>query len=41
MIRTYSQSRFKKATGIDTSNFGKKADLPSLKSDVDELDIDN
>ena len=30
---------FKKATGVDTSDFAKKADLPSLKLDVDELDI--
>ena len=26
-------------TGVDTSDFAKKADSASLKSDVDELDI--
>ena len=31
----------KNATGVDTSDFAKKADLASLKSDVDKLDIDN
>ena len=30
----------KKATGVDTSNFAKKANLASLKSEVDKLDID-
>ena len=30
----------KNATGINTSNFAKKADLANLKSDVDKLDID-
>ena len=30
----------KNATGTDTSSFAKKADLASLKSDVDKLDID-
>ena len=30
----------KNATGIDTSSFVKKVDLPNLKSTVDELDID-
>ena len=35
-----TKSDFKKAAGVDTSNFAKKADLGSLKSDVDELDID-
>ena len=29
----------KNATGVDKSNFGKKSDLASLKSDVDEVDI--
>ena len=28
------------ATGIDTSKWPKKANLASLKSDIDELDID-
>ena len=32
-------TRLKNATGIDTSKFAKKADLASLKADVDELDI--
>ena len=35
-----NKSRFKKVTGVDTSDFGKKADLASVKSDSDELDID-
>ena len=30
----------KKVTGVDTSDFGKKADLARVKSDSDELDID-
>ena len=29
------------ATGIDTSNFAKKSDLASLKSEIDEFDIGN
>ena len=29
------------ATGIDTSDFAKKTDFVTLKSDVVELDIDN
>ena len=33
------QSDFKNATGVETSNFPKKADLANLKSDVDKLDI--
>ena len=32
-------TRLKNATGIDTSKFAKKANLASLKADVDELDI--
>ena len=31
----------KNAAGVDTSKFGKQADLASLKSEVDKLDIDN
>ena len=31
---------FEKATGAETLKFAKKADLTSLKLDVDELDID-
>ena len=30
----------KNTTGINTSDFAKKADLANLKSDVDKLDID-
>ena len=30
----------KNVTCVDTSHFGKKVDLASLKSEVDELDID-
>ena len=35
-----NKNRFKKATGVDTSSFAKKADLASLKSGVDKLDVD-
>ena len=35
-----TKADFKKATGVDTSDFAKKADLASLKLVVDELDID-
>ena len=34
-----TKSGLKDATGIDTSNFTKKVDLASLKSEVDRLDI--
>ena len=30
----------KNATGVDTSKFAKKVDLVSLKSNLDQLDID-
>ena len=30
----------KKATGVDTSKFAKKVDVASLKSEIDQLDID-
>ena len=30
----------KNATGVNTSNFAKKADLANLNSNVDKLDID-
>ena len=33
--------RFKNATGVDTLDFTKKTELANLKSDVDNLDIDN
>ena len=35
-----TKSDFKNTTAVDTSKFSKKADLASLKSDVDGLDID-
>ena len=35
-----TKSDFKNATGVVTSNFAKKSDLASLKSDVYELDND-
>ena len=35
-----TKSDLKNATGVTTLQFAKKADLASLKSDVDELDID-
>ena len=34
-----TRSNWKNATGVDTSDFAKKADLASLMSDVDDLDI--
>ena len=34
-----TKADFKKVTAIDTSNFAKKSDLDSLKSETDELDI--
>ena len=34
------KSDLKKSTSVGTSKFAKKVDLVSLKSDVDELDID-
>ena len=36
-----AKTDLKNATGIDTSSFAKNPDLANLKSDVDELDIDN
>ena len=35
-----TKSDLQNATGVDTSNFAIKTDLASLKSDVDNLDID-
>ena len=35
-----SNSRFEKTTGVDTSDFARKADLAILKSNIDELDTD-
>ena len=35
-----TKTDLKNATGIDTSSFAKKLDWPSLKSNVDKLDID-
>ena len=34
-----TKADLKNATGADTSEFAKKTDLASLKSDVDKLDI--
>ena len=34
-----TKADFKNATAVDTSNFAKKSDLGSLKSEIDELDI--
>ena len=36
-----TKADLKNATGVDTSHFAKKTDLPTLKSDVDKLDINN
>ena len=35
-----TKADLKKATGLDTSDFGKKADLANLRSEFDKLDID-
>ena len=35
-----TKTDFKNATGVDKTRFAKKVDLASLKSDIDELDID-
>ena len=35
-----TKADLKNATGVDTSKFAKKVDLASLKSNVDQLDID-
>ena len=35
-----TKADLKNATGVDTCDFAKKADLANLKSDVDKLDID-
>ena len=35
-----TQTDLKNATVVDTLSFAKKVDLASLKSDVDQLDID-
>lgn len=39
---SYFATKFdvKKATGVDTSEVAKKADLASQRSDVDNLDVD-
>ena len=34
-----TKADLKSATGVDTSKFAKMVDLPSLKSNVDKLDI--
>ena len=40
-LPTYAiKTDFKKATGVDISDFANKVHLASLKSDVNELDID-
>ena len=35
-----TKSNLKKTAGVDISDCAKKADLPSLKSDINKLDID-
>ena len=39
---SYFATKFdvKKATGVDTSEVAKKADLASQRSDIDNLDVD-
>ena len=40
-ISSYAtKANLKNVTGIDTLEFAKKADLASLKSDVNRVDID-
>ena len=34
-----TKADLKNATGVETSKFAKKVDLPSLKSDVDILNL--
>ena len=36
----FSKADFKKVTVVDTAEFAKQSNLNSLKSDIDELDID-
>ena len=36
----FSKADLKKVTVVDTAEFAKQSNLNSLKSDVDELDID-
>ena len=40
MSNYVTKARLKNATGVDTLKSAKKVDLASLKSDVDQLDID-
>ena len=35
-----TKTDFKNATGVDKTRFAQKVDLASLKSNIDELDID-
>ena len=39
MSKYTTKSDLKSATDVDTSHFAKKADLASLTSDVDDLNI--
>ena len=40
MSNYVTKARLKNATGVDTLKSAKKVDLASLKSDIDQLDID-
>ena len=40
MYNSATKSNLKNTTGVDTLEFAKNHDLANLKSDVDELDID-
>ena len=40
MFNYATRSNLKEATGVDTLKLPKKADLASLRLDVDQLDID-
>ena len=40
LYNSATKSDLKNATRVDTSSFAKKTDLANLKSDVEELDID-
>ena len=35
-----TKTDFKKATGVDTTNPAAKSDLPTLKAEIDKIDLD-
>ena len=38
-LSNYATKTFKKATGIDTSNFALKSNLAKLKAGIDKIDV--